>query len=70
LLLIAGTTGYGIYAENGTGGQISDIKFQGGAVGLFGGSQQFTVQRLKFSGCTVGVKLIWDWGWVWKSIEM
>ena len=70
LLLIAGSTGYGMYAENGSGGQISDVEFQGGAVGLFGGSQQFTAQRLKFSGCTVGVQLIWDWGWVWKSIEM
>jgi hypothetical protein len=70
LLLIAGPTGYGMYAENGSGGQISDIEFQGGAVGLYGGSQQFTAQRLKFSGCTVGVQLIWDWGWVWKSIEM
>ncbi|KAK1911450.1 hypothetical protein P3342_012751 [Pyrenophora teres f. teres] len=70
LLLIAGSSGYGMYAENGSGGQISDVEFQGGAVGLFGGSQQFTAQRLKFSGCTVGVQLIWDWGWVWKSIEM
>ncbi|PZD42548.1 Pectate-lyase-3 domain containing protein [Pyrenophora tritici-repentis] len=70
LLLIAGSSGYGMYAENGSGGQISDVEFQGGTVGLFGGSQQFIAQRLKFSGCTVGVQLIWDWGWAWKSIEM
>ena len=68
--LIAGPTQYGMYAENGSGGQISDVEFQGGAVGLFGGSQQFTAQRLKFTGCTVGVQLIWDWGWVWKSVTM
>lgn len=70
VLLIAGPSQYGMYAENGSGGQISDVTFQGGAVGLLGGSQQFTAQRLKFDGCTVGVQLIWDWGWVWKSITM
>ena len=70
VLLIAGPTQNGMYAENGSGGQISDITFQGGAIGLYGGSQQFTAQRLKFEGCTIGVHLIWDWGWVWKSITM
>jgi hypothetical protein len=70
VLLIAGPTQNGMYAENGSGGQISDITFQGGAIGLYGGSQQFTAQRLKFDGCTIGVHLIWDWGWVWKSITM
>lgn len=68
--LVAGSTGYGMYAENGSGGQISDVNFKGGAVGLYGGSQQFTAQRLNFDGCAVGVQLIWDWGWVWKSITM
>lgn len=57
-------------AENGSGGQISDVTFTGGAFGLWGGEQQFTSQRLKFSGCTIGVQVIWGWGWVWKSIVM
>ncbi|KAI4674684.1 uncharacterized protein J4E84_010554 [Alternaria hordeiaustralica] len=34
VLLIAGPTQNGMYAENGSGGQISDITFQGGAIGL------------------------------------
>jgi hypothetical protein len=43
---------------------MSDLTFTGGNFGLYGGSQQFTAQRLKFNGCKTGVQLIWDWGWV------
>lgn len=66
----AGTTQVGMFAENGSGGQISDITFSGGGIGLYGGNQQFTAQRLVFDGCTLGVHVIWDWGWIWKSIKM
>jgi hypothetical protein len=68
--LIAGPAQIGMYAENGSGGSISDVTFTGGSVGLKGGSQQFTAQRLTFNGCKVGVQVIWDWGWVWKSVTM
>lgn len=68
--LIAGPGQIGMFAENGSGGQISDMTFTGGAYGIYGGSQQFTAQRLVFQGCDVGVRTIWDWGWVWKSITM
>lgn len=37
-------------------------------VNLDGGSQQFSAARLTFNGCNTAVQLIWDWGWVWKSI--
>ncbi|KAI0097347.1 glycoside hydrolase family 55 protein [Nemania sp. FL0031] len=70
LIAAAGSSQTGIYAENGSGGQISDIVFRGGAAGIYGGTQQFTAQRLTFDGCTTGVQTIWDWGWVWKSITM
>jgi hypothetical protein len=35
---------------------------------LDGGSQQFSAARLTFNGCNTAVEVIWDWGWVWKSI--
>lgn len=35
-----------------------------------GGSQQFSAARLTFNGCNTAVQLIWDWGWVWKSITV
>ncbi|KAI0191651.1 glycoside hydrolase family 55 protein [Astrocystis sublimbata] len=70
LIAAPGSSQTGLYAENGSGGQISDVVFRGGAAGIFGGTQQFTAQRLTFDGCTTGVQTIWDWGWVWKSITM
>ncbi|KAM3501681.1 hypothetical protein MY11210_009307 [Beauveria gryllotalpidicola] len=70
LIAKSGTDQIGMFAENGSGGSISDITFTGGGVGLKAGSQQFTAQRLKFDGCDVGIQVIWDWGWVWKSITM
>ncbi|KAM6513794.1 hypothetical protein FALCPG4_015007 [Fusarium falciforme] len=70
LIAAKGSNQIGIFAENGSGGVISDVVFRGGAFGLYGGTQQFTAQRLKFDGCATGVQIIWDWGWVWKSINM
>ncbi|KAI1371648.1 glycoside hydrolase family 55 protein [Hypoxylon crocopeplum] len=70
LVAAPGSSQTGIYAENGSGGQISDVVFRGGAAGIYGGNQQFTAQRLTFDGCTTGVQVIWDWGWMWKSVTM
>ncbi|KAL0932540.1 LysM domain-containing protein [Colletotrichum truncatum] len=60
--LRAGPGQKGLFAENGSGGGISDVSFVGGDVCLYGGEQQFTAQRLVFSGCEIGVQVIWDWG--------
>ena len=70
LIAEPGSTQIGLFAENGSGGGIADVTFTGGGIGLKGGNQQFTAQRLTFNGCTVGIQVIWDWGWVWKSITM
>lgn len=64
LIASSGTSQRGIFAENGSGGVISDVIFRGGKFGLYGGNQQFTAQRLTFEGCDTGVQVIWDWGWV------
>ncbi|KAL3496443.1 pectate lyase superfamily protein-domain-containing protein [Aspergillus germanicus] len=61
-------TQQGIFAENGSGGWMSDLVFTGGNFGLYGGNQQFTVRNLKFTGCTTAIGLIWDWGWTWKDL--
>ena len=52
--------------ENGSGGWLSDILFQGGQYGFLGGNQQYTVSDLIFLECANGVGLIWDWAWVSK----
>lgn len=69
-LIAAPGSGHGIFAENGSGGVMSDITFRGGKFGIYSGNQQFTAQRLTFDGCETAVQIIWDWGWVWKSITM
>lgn len=59
-----------IFSENGSGGVISDITIKGGKYGFYGGNQQFTALRLTFDGCATAVRVIWDWGWVWKSVTV
>lgn len=49
---------------------MADVTFTGGNFGFYGGNQQFTAQRLTFNGCKTAVQVIWDWGWVWKSITV
>lgn len=49
---------------------MSDLTFTGGNFGIYGGSQQFTAQRMTFNGCKTAVQVIWDWGWVWKTITV
>ncbi|WEW59950.1 hypothetical protein PRK78_005432 [Emydomyces testavorans] len=66
----SGTTQQSIFAENGSGGFMSDLVFNGGAFGIYGGNQQFTAQRLTFNNVRTAVQLVWDWGWTWKSIQI
>ncbi|KAH7017946.1 pectate lyase superfamily protein-domain-containing protein [Microdochium trichocladiopsis] len=70
IVMKPGTTHQGIYAENGSGGVMSDMTFIGGNFGIYGGAQQFSASRMTFNGCSTGVQLIWDWGWSWKSVSM
>ncbi|KUJ07893.1 pectin lyase-like protein [Mollisia scopiformis] len=59
-----------IFAENGSGGFISDLTFEGGAYGIQGGNQQFTAHRLTFTNVRTAIWVFWDWGWTWKSIHI
>jgi len=60
----------GIFMENGSGGFVSDLEFQGGAIGWRAGTQQYTARNLKFRGCTQAVQMIWDWGFNWQQIDV
>ncbi|KAL2017482.1 hypothetical protein VTK56DRAFT_2078 [Thermocarpiscus australiensis] len=62
------STQVGIWAENGSGGWLSDIVFTGGQYGFLGGNQQYTVTNLYFHQCANGVGLIWDWAWTWANL--
>ncbi|KEY63859.1 hypothetical protein S7711_10046 [Stachybotrys chartarum IBT 7711] len=64
------TTAVGIFTENGSGGFVSDLTFNGGNIGWRVGSQQFTARNLKFNDCLTAVQMIWDWGFTWQRIEI
>jgi glucan 1,3-beta-glucosidase len=59
----------GIFMDNGSGGFMSDLVFNGGAIGAFLGSQQFTSRNMTFNGCDTGIYMNWNWLWTLKSIN-
>ncbi|KAK4860839.1 hypothetical protein LT330_004570 [Penicillium expansum] len=67
----AGTSQMGIYTENGSGGFMSGCTISGGAYGIYGGNQQYTVRDFQIAGQTnASIGLIWDWGWTWSGLHL
>ncbi|KAH5162475.1 hypothetical protein HBH69_012330 [Parastagonospora nodorum] len=64
----AGKDQKGIFQDNGSGGFMSDLTFNGGAIGAFLGSQQFTTRNLTFNDCGTAIFMNWNWLWTLKSI--
>ncbi|KAF3932746.1 hypothetical protein ABW19_dt0205660 [Dactylella cylindrospora] len=62
-----GTLHQGIYMENGSGGYMSDLVFNGGKFGAWMGNQQFTLRNITFNNCDTGIYLAWGWAWHFKS---
>lgn len=65
-----GTQHQGLFIEEGSGGFMNDLVFQGGLYGVNWGNQQFTVRNLTFSGCQTAIQQLWDWGWTYKNINI
>ncbi|KAB5582896.1 exo-1,3-beta-D-glucanase [Coniochaeta sp. 2T2.1] len=65
-----GGTYIGIFSENGSGGFVSDLVFQGGTIGWRAGTQQYTARKLKFRGCDTALQMIWDWGFNFQGIAI
>ncbi|KAM7192998.1 Exo-beta-1,3-glucanase [Rhypophila sp. PSN 637] len=66
----ANVTHVGIFQENGSGGFVSNLEFEGGAVGWRVGSQQYTARGIRFTNCITSIQMIWDWGFNWQDIEV
>jgi hypothetical protein len=49
---------------------VSDLTFNGGAIGFTAGSQQYTARNLNFTNCIAAIEMIWDWGFNWKNIRV
>lgn len=60
----------GIFMDNGSGGLMSDLVFNGGNYGAFLGNQQFTTRNLTFNGCNTAIYVNWDWLWTFKSLKV
>ncbi|KAJ7653050.1 pectate lyase superfamily protein-domain-containing protein [Mycena rosella] len=65
-----GTKHQGVYAENGSGGFMSDLTFDGGAFGLWISNQQFTVRNIKITNAGTAIYQQWNWGFTWQNIQI
>ncbi|KAF8900725.1 exo-beta-1,3-glucanase [Gymnopilus junonius] len=62
------TAHQGIWMENGSGGFMGDLVFNGGKFGIWGGNQQFTVRNITVNNAQTGVYSSWNWGWTYQGI--
>lgn len=60
----------GIFMDNGSGGYIGNLTFNGGNIGAFLGNQQFTSRDLTFNGCNTAIFMNWNWGWTFSDVKI
>lgn len=60
----------GIFMDNGSGGFMSDLTFNGGQYGAFFGNQQYTTRNLTFNGCQTAIFMNWNWAWTLKDVTI
>ncbi|PPQ78458.1 hypothetical protein CVT25_011853 [Psilocybe cyanescens] len=63
------TAHQGIWMENGSGGFMGDLTFNGGKFGIWGGNQQFTVRNITINNAQTGVYSLWNWGWTYQDVK-
>jgi glucan 1,3-beta-glucosidase len=64
------TAHQGIWMENGSGGFISDLVFNGGKYGIWVGNQQFTSRNLTMNNCQTAIYMNWNWAWTFKTLNI
>ncbi|KAL8804895.1 MAG: hypothetical protein Q9182_002297 [Xanthomendoza sp. 2 TL-2023] len=60
----------GIFMDNGSGGFMADLYFNGGNYGAFLGNQQFTTRNLVFNNVNTAIFMNWNWLWTFKSLRI
>ena len=65
-----GTLHQGLFIEEGSGGFMTDLVFNGGNYGFNVGNQQFTTRNLTFNNVDTAINQLWDWGWTYKSVSI
>ncbi|KAA1476062.1 beta-1,3-glucanase [Dentipellis sp. KUC8613] len=64
------TAHQGIWMENGSGGFMGDLVFNGGSFGMWVGNQQFTVRNITVNNAKTGVYNLWGWGWTFQGVTL
>ncbi|GLB43041.1 putative glycoside hydrolase family 55 protein [Lyophyllum shimeji] len=64
------TAHQGIWMENGSGGFMGDLVFNGGKFGMWVGNQQFTVRNVTINNAQTAVYSHWNWGWTFQGITI
>ena len=60
----------GIFMDNGSGGFMVDLTFNGGQFGAFFGNQQFTTRNLTFNNCKTAIFMNWNWAWTFQDVKI
>ncbi|KAF8312652.1 exo-beta-1,3-glucanase [Clavulina sp. PMI_390] len=66
----SGNTHVGISMENGSGGVMTDLVFNGGQYGISVGNQQFTVRNITVNNANTAIKASWNWGWTFQDVTI
>jgi hypothetical protein len=66
-----GSQNQGMWMENGSGGFISDLVFEGGIYGMWVGNQQFTSRNITVrNASSAAIYLNWDWVWTFTNLQI
>lgn len=63
----SGNNHRGLYMENGSGGFMGDMVFNGGQYGMNVGNQQFTVRNVTINNADTAIYANWNWGWTFQG---
>ncbi|KIP08169.1 glycoside hydrolase family 55 protein [Phlebiopsis gigantea 11061_1 CR5-6] len=66
----SGNSHQGIFMENGSGGFMGDLVFNGGKFGIWVGNQQFTVRNITVNNANTAIFSIWNWGWTFQGVTI
>lgn len=64
------TNHVGMFMENGSGGYMGDMVFNGGKRALDLGNQQFTVRNLEVNDAQVAIYTNWNWVWTFLGTKV
>ncbi|KAJ7084946.1 exo-beta-1,3-glucanase [Mycena epipterygia] len=64
------TAHQGLVMENGSGGFMGDLVFNGGKIGMSVGNQQFTVRNVTANNAQTGIVAVWNWGWTFQGVTL